>query len=117
MHKARDWQAPTLRLTAILLTFGTTLAFGQLPTIELPKPATFQPVVIPGQNSPKYQPNNPKPNGLDIYEQDRQRQIQQQRQLEEIYRELEATEKATVKYDPTLLCFFTRNFCLSFRFY
>ncbi len=99
--KVADKQKIKFNLTAglaiLLLIFGFT-AWGQVQIPQIPEPATFQPV-IPGQNYPTTntsQSNNPKPNGLDIYEQDHQRQIQQQRQLEEVYREI---ERSTVKYD------------------
>lgn len=88
----------TAGLTILLLTFYFT-ALGQVP--QTPKPATFQPV-IPGQSYPTPnipQSNYPKPPELDIYEQDRQRQIQQQRQLQEIYRDIEESNRTTVSYD------------------
>lgn len=100
--KVTDKQKTKLNLTAgltiLLLTFCFT-AWGQIP--QTPKPSTFQPV-IPGQSYPTPsipQSNYPKPNGLDVYEQDRQKQVQQQRQLKDIYRDIEESNLPTVSYD------------------
>lgn len=89
-------------ILTIGLLFCTLTTWGQVPIPQPPTPATFQPV-IPGQSYPKpnnnYRPNYPKSNGLDQYEKDRQRQIQQQRQLNEIYRDIEESNRTTISYD------------------
>lgn len=102
--KVTDIQKTKLNLTAdltILLLIFCFTAWGQVQIPQTPKPATFQPV-IPGQSYPTSntpQSNYPKPNGLDVYEQDQQRQIQQQNQLNEIYRDIKEFNRTSVKYD------------------
>ena len=89
-------------ILTIGLLFCSLTTLGQVPIPQPPTPATFQPV-ISGQSSQKpnnnYQPNYPKSNGLDQYEKDHQRQIEQQRQLNEIYWEIEESNRTSVKYD------------------
>ena len=95
---------PTLGLVLIaIMILLTTNSFGQVPIVELPKPATFDPIINPTPNYPTPnipQPNYPTtPNGLEIYEKDRQREMQRQRQLQEINRDIEEFNRRTIRYD------------------
>lgn len=90
--------------TANILTIGMLLCclttFGQIQTPQTPKPFQFQPI-NPTQSYPNNkQPNYPKPNGLDQYEKDRQRQLEQQKHLQEVYKDIDELNRQTT-YDKT----------------
>lgn len=83
-----------INILTIGLLFCTLTTWGQVQMPQTPQPFHFQPI-----NPTQSQPNNSKPNGLEQYEKDRQRQLEQQKHLQEIYRDIEEFNRPTVSYD------------------
>jgi hypothetical protein len=86
-------------ILTIGLLFCTLTTWGQVKMPQTPQPFQFQ-QINPTQSYPNnYQPNNSKPNGLEQHEKDRQRQLEQQKHLQEVYRDIEEFNKPTINYN------------------
>jgi hypothetical protein len=81
------------------LLFCALTTWGQVPLPQTPQPFQLK-QVNPTQNYPNdYQPSNLKPNGLEQYENDRQKQLVQSKQSQEVYRDIEEFNQLSINYD------------------
>ena len=86
-----------IRLTILFLIFALNI-FGQIQPPKTPTIQNFEPIV-PGQSYPNQNPNtNRKPTGTELYEKDKQEQLRRQQQLNNIYRELDESNRDNISY-------------------